>query len=160
MRSTCQAKRETCRLLHVNAHPLRMGRIFDSYSNIRTFCRYLITNSKICSCLNENHSNIFLHILRLKIGPWLSFTFRLNYEKLQLPNNSSHILLLCICIHTLGYKIKSLTLLKRTNFTKQNKLAKNSPTTRSRQDISTPFSILIEFGATEYSYSIQYSIRV
>ena len=30
----------------------------------------------------------------------------------------------------------------------------------SRQDISTPFSILIEFEATEYSYSIRYSIRI
>ena len=30
----------------------------------------------------------------------------------------------------------------------------------SRQDISTPFSIQIEFEATAYSYSIQYSIRI
>ena len=30
----------------------------------------------------------------------------------------------------------------------------------SRQDISTPFSILNEFEATEYSYSIRYSIRI
>ena len=28
----------------------------------------------------------------------------------------------------------------------------------SRQDVSTPFSILIKFEATEYSYSIWYSI--
>ena len=30
----------------------------------------------------------------------------------------------------------------------------------SRQDISTPSSILIEFETTEYSYSIRYSIRI
>ena len=30
----------------------------------------------------------------------------------------------------------------------------------SRQDISTPFSSLIEFEATEYSCSIRYSIRI
>ena len=30
----------------------------------------------------------------------------------------------------------------------------------SRQDISTPFRILIEFEATEYSYSIRYSIPI
>ena len=30
----------------------------------------------------------------------------------------------------------------------------------SRQDTSTPISILIEFEATEYSYSIRYSIRI
>ena len=66
-------------------------------------------------------------------------------------------------IHTLGYKIKSLTLLKRLNITKQTrvKLAGHAvPATWSQQDISTPFSILIEFGATEYSYSIRYSIRI
>ena len=30
----------------------------------------------------------------------------------------------------------------------------------SRQDVSTPFSILIEFEATKYSYSIRYWIRI
>ena len=30
----------------------------------------------------------------------------------------------------------------------------------SRQDIPTPFSILIEFETTEYSYSNRYSIRI
>ena len=30
----------------------------------------------------------------------------------------------------------------------------------SRQNIPTPFSILIEFEATKYSYSIRYSIRI
>ena len=44
----------------------------------------------------------------------------------------------------------NLTLLKRINFTKQTRV----------KLISTPFSILIEFGATEYYYSIRYSIRI
>ena len=61
-------------------------------SNFRMFSRYTIRNSKIRSYINEYRSNIFLHVLRRKIGPGRSLTFWLNYEKLQPSNYSSHIL--------------------------------------------------------------------
>ena len=96
---------------------IRMGRIFDSYYKFRIFERFLAIrfDSKIRSYMSEYCSNIFLHVLHLKISPWRSFIFWLNYEK----TTTNLLLRYLICIHTLSYKIKSLTLLKGINFTKQ-----------------------------------------
>ena len=118
---------------HIYMNKLSMGWIFDSYSKfwIFEYSTFIQFNSKfktICSYVNEYRSNIFLHVLHRKIGPWRSFTFWLNFEKTTTAKLLlTYLICIRICMHTPGYKIKSLTLLKRTNFTKQNKLAKNSP---------------------------------
>ena len=110
-------------------HTLRKGRIFDSYSTFRIFERFpaIRFNSKIrsytrispdivSSCSpSQNQSRAIFYYSDSTITETTTAKLLVTY-------------LICIRMHTLGYKIKSLTLLKRINFTKQTrvKLAGNA----------------------------------
>ena len=110
-----------CRL-SITSIPTKDGTKLNVYSKFEPFFGDSILYSIICSYINEYRSNIFIHVRHHQIGIRRSYQVNYKNDNKQPPNYFSHI------VYTLGYKIKSLTLLKQINFTKQTctKLAGNA----------------------------------
>ena len=102
------------------------GTKFDLYSNIQTFFSYLIQK------FTAVQTNILEYFPSCHSCPPPQYRYRvILLSDLTLKTTTYHQITPHICyihLHTLGYKIKSLTLVKQINFTKHihAKLAGNA----------------------------------